>query len=427
MPTVSIPDDNRSIQAIGSYIMSYQPYQNAFLSALVNRIGMTIVTSKMWNNPWAVFKKGQMEFGEKVEEIFVNIAKPYSFDPQKAESEVFKRHLPDVRSAFHTMNFQKVYPVTVSNDQLRQAFISWGGITDLIAKIVDSLYTAMRKDEYVTMKYMVAKEMLNGGMFAVTTPAFDKANASDIVTQIKGISDNLTFLSPKYNKAQVENASDKAGQYLFLTADQNAIYDVNVLAMSFNMDKAEFAGHIILVDQDWAEHDWARLDLLFEGVEGYEHFSGPELLSLQAVTGLILDRDWWMTFDNFQEMTEQYNGAGLYWNYWLHCWKTFSASPFANAVVFTSQASEVTSVAVTPASANVSQGASLTLTAAVEGTGLVDKSVAWSISGQKQSGTVIAGNVLTVSAEEAPDTVITVTATSVDGQTGTASVTVVAG
>ena len=36
-----------------------------------------------------------------------------------------------------------------------------------------------------------------------------------------------------------------------------------------------------------------------------------------------------------------------------------------------------------------------------------------------ESGTVIAGNVLTVSTEEAPDTVITVTATSVDGKTGT--------
>lgn len=426
MNPVSIPDDNRSIQSIGSFIMSYQPYQNAFLSAMVNRIAMTLVTSKMWTNPWAVFKMGQMEFGETIEEIFVNIAKPYSFDPQTAENEVFKRHIPDVRSAFHRMNFQKVYPDTITNDQLRQAFIAWSGIADLVAKIVQSMYTAMNKDEYVVSKYMAAREMLNGGMYAITTPAFDKANAQDIVTKIKGTSDNLTFLSPKYNKAQVENASDKNEQYLILTADQNAIYDVNVLAMSFNMDKAEFAGHIILVDQDWAEHDWARLDQLFEGVEGYEHFNGTELQALQAVTGVIVDRNWWMIFDNFQEMSENYNGAGLYWNYWLHVWKTFSVSPFANAVVFTSQASAVTSVTVSPATANVSQGASLALTATVVGTGLVDKSVAWSISGQSQSGTVIAGNVLTVSTEEAPDTVITVTATSVDGKTGTAQITVVA-
>ena len=98
---------------------------------------------------------GYTEIGETIEEIFVNIAKPYEYDVAEAETKVFKREIPDVRAAFHTMNFQKYYKVTVSQDQLRQAFLSWQGITDLIAKIVDSLYTAMEKDEYVTMKYMI--------------------------------------------------------------------------------------------------------------------------------------------------------------------------------------------------------------------------------------------------------------------------------
>lgn len=111
----------------------------------------------MWDNPWSVFKKGRLEFGETVEEIFVNLAKPHSFDPATAEKEVYKREIPDVRAAFHSMDFQKFYKVTISNDQLRQSFLSWNGITDLIAKIVDSLYTGMRYDEYVTMKYMICR------------------------------------------------------------------------------------------------------------------------------------------------------------------------------------------------------------------------------------------------------------------------------
>ena len=32
------------------------------------------------------------------------------------------------------MNYQKYYKTTIQNDQLRQAFLSWQGITDLIAK-----------------------------------------------------------------------------------------------------------------------------------------------------------------------------------------------------------------------------------------------------------------------------------------------------
>ena len=138
--------DAESIREIGSIIMDYPALQNEFLSALVNRIGRVLVTSKMFDNPWSVFKKGMLEFGETIEEIFVNIAKPYQFDPNVAESTVFKREIPDVRSAFHIMNYQKYYKVTIQDDQLRQAFLTWQGITDLIAKIVDSMYTGANYD-----------------------------------------------------------------------------------------------------------------------------------------------------------------------------------------------------------------------------------------------------------------------------------------
>ena len=96
-----------SIREIGSVIMDYPALQNEFVSALINRIGRVLVTSRMYENPWSMFKRGMLEFGESIEEIFVNIAKPFTFDPAVAETEVFKREIPDVKSAFHVMNYQK--------------------------------------------------------------------------------------------------------------------------------------------------------------------------------------------------------------------------------------------------------------------------------------------------------------------------------
>ena len=98
--------DAESIRKIGAIIMDFPNLQNEFLSALVNRIGRVILTSKMYTNPFKMFKKGLLEFGETTEEIFVNIAKPFQFDPATAESTIFKREKPDVRSAFHVMNYQ---------------------------------------------------------------------------------------------------------------------------------------------------------------------------------------------------------------------------------------------------------------------------------------------------------------------------------
>jgi hypothetical protein len=158
-----------SIRKIGTVIMGNQDLQNAFLNALINRIGRVIITSKMYENPWAGFKKGLLEYGETVEEIFVNIAKPHQFDQSKSESEVFKREIPDVRAEFHPMNYQKFYKVTVSNDQLRQAFLSVQGITDLIGRIIDSLYTGANFDELISMKYLVGRFALAGNIYPVNS------------------------------------------------------------------------------------------------------------------------------------------------------------------------------------------------------------------------------------------------------------------
>lgn len=428
MNPVSIPDNTESIHKIGAAIMEYQPLQNAFLNALVNRIGRVIITSKLWRNPWAVFKKGYLEFGETVEEIFVNIAKPHSFDPGVAEKEIFKRELPDVRAAFHTMNFQKFYKVTISNDQLRQAFLSWQGITDLIAKIVDSLYTGMEKDEYVTMKYMVCRYILNGGMYVQQNAPIAGDNYKPLVSDMREMSSLLTYLTPSYNAAGVENATPREDQYIIISAALEAKIDVEVLAAAFNMGKADFLGHLVIVDS-FSNHDVKRLTELFGDDPSFEPFTDDEITALQAINGTVVDRDFWMVFDNFMQFTENYNGQGLYWQYFYHAWKTFSCSPFANAVVFYGAESAITGVTITPASANVAAGTSLQLTAAVAGTGLIKKTVTWSIEGETSSGTNIDGStgVLRVAADEPADTEITVTATAVDNTNGTATITVVAG
>ena len=156
--------DADSIRAIGATIMDYPALQNEFLNALVNRIGRVILTSKSYRNPWAMFKKGFLEFGETIEEVFTNLAKPFQFDPAVAENEIFKREIPDVRSAFHVLNYQKFYKATVSQEQLRMAFMSWDGVTSLISSIVESMYTAANYDEFITMKYLLCKRILSGQM-----------------------------------------------------------------------------------------------------------------------------------------------------------------------------------------------------------------------------------------------------------------------
>lgn len=432
MNQVRIPDDTQSLHNIGEFIMSYQPYQNAFLNALVNRIGRVIVTSRMWENPWAVFKKGKLEYGETVEEIFANIAKPHSFDPSKAEQEIFKREIPDVRAAFHSMNFQKFYKVTNSYDQLRQAFLSYSELNDLIARIVETLYTGMELDEFLVMKYMFAREALNGGIYTVTTKAVDGTveDQQDVIANYREYTNNMKFLKTTYNRAGVRTSTPVENQVIIIPNRAESVLGVKVLAAAFNLSEVDYISQRIALDSfTFDADDEERLALLFANDSNYVPFTSEEKESLEKINAAKLDKGWFMVFDNFEQFTQTYNGEGLYWQNWLHVWKTFSVSPFANAVLFTSQESDITSVTVSPETANVAQGSSLQLSATVAGTGLYDKAVTWEISGQTASGTNIDGSsgALHVAKDEEEGTAITVTATAKNGKTGTATITVTAG
>lgn len=415
--------DRDSIREIGAIIMDMPALQNEFLTALVNRIGRVIITNKMYSNPWAQLKKGMLEFGETIEDVFVNIAKPFEYDPSEAESKVFQRETPDVRAAFYVLNYQKFYKVTIMQAQLRQAFMAWDGVTDLIAKITDSMYSAANYDEFLTMKYLIARNILNGRMYPVQVPTVSAANMKSIVGQVKGTSNAFEFMSTKYNVAGVSTYSDKSRQYIILNSAFDATMDVEVLASAFNMDKAEFMGHRILVDS-FGEFDDARLNELFGKNPEYTAITPAEKQALDAIPGVLVDEDWFMIFDNLIEFTEQYNGQGLYWNYWLHAWKIFAASPFANAAVFVPGAPAVMGVTVSPTEVTTAKGQSVLLTANVTTNFFQSKAVRWTINYAGDGTYITPLGQLVISPDYAGGSTIIATATSVADGTKTAKCTV---
>lgn len=413
-----------SLRAIGDIVMNYDALQNEFLSALINRIGRVIITSKMYSNPWNMLKKGKLEFGETIEEVFVNIAKPFQYDPAVAESKIFQREIPDVRAAFHFLNYKKFYKATIQQEQLRQAFLSWSGITDLIAKIVDAMYTGANYDEFLTMKYLIARQLISGRLYPVTIPAVTKANATDIVSEIKGISNDYEFMKTKYNESNVSTYSYKTSQFLIVNAKFDAIMDVNVLASAFNMSKAEFMGRKILVDS-FGDMDMERLKKLFENDPTFYEFTPEELEALDAIPAILVDEDWFMIFDNLENFTENFNGQGMYWNYWYHVWKTFSVSPFANASLFIPATPSVTSVTINPSNVTTSAGSVVGLVATVVTENFAPQAVNWSIP--EIAGVSIDNmGVVSIAPDVTSGTEIVVTATSVfdDSVSGTATITV---
>lgn len=326
------------IPRVGEVIYGTPAFANQFINALVNRIAIVRMQSATFNNPYRVLKKGYIEFGETVEDIFVSIAKGVDFDPEKGKSREFKRTFPDVRSAFHTMNWRVMYPVTIQDEDLKQAFLSLEGVQNLIAKIVDAVYTGAEYDEFLLFKYLMIKAISHGKMKPESIG--DGTDLKESAVAFRGISNLLPFISSDYSEAGVKTNTPKNRQIIFMDAKFNAQFDVNVLASAFNMDKADFMGRLFLID-NWTSFDNERFDVIRENSDGIEEVTAGELALLANVKAVIVDENWFQIYDNNNKFTEKYVASGMYWNYFYHTWKTVSSSPFANAVVFVTDAASV--------------------------------------------------------------------------------------
>lgn len=224
-----------------------------------------------------------------------------------------------------------MYPVTIQDEDLRQAFLSLDGVTNLIAKIVDSVYTAAEYDEFLLFKYLIIKGINKGKFYPrnIGTGTDLKAAAK----QFRGISNLLPFIKTEFNEAGVKTNTPKDRQVIFMDAMFNAEFDVEVLASAFNMEKADFMGRLFLID-DWTTFDNDRFAVIRANSDGLEEVTEDELALMENVKAIIVDENWFQIYDNMNKFTEKYSAAGLYWNYFYHQWKTISSSPFANAIVF---------------------------------------------------------------------------------------------
>ena len=327
VPSVSQYED---IPKVGEVLMGYPAMANEFLNALINRIALVRAKSALYNNNLVGVKKGYLEYGETVEEVFVNLAKAREFNVEKAKDREFRRSLPDVRSAFHVMNIKLQYPVTIEDEMLKRAFLSANGVSELISTIIEAVYTGAEYDEYLLTKALLIKGVAKGKMYPIGIDASDIHNAA---VAFRGTSNRLEFINTKYNASGVHTNTKKRDQVILMSADFNAMYDVNVLASAFNMDKAEFMGNLYLID-DFTTFDNERFDIIRENSTGLEAVTDDELAMMGDVVAILVDREWFQLYDNLIRFTEVYVSSGLYRNYFLNVWKTISFSPFSNAVVF---------------------------------------------------------------------------------------------
>lgn len=423
--SIDIAESFDDVKAIGATVMAYPGFQNEFLDCLVNKIASTYVMAKMFTNPLAMFKKGELNLGETVELIFNDIIKARQYNIETAENEVFKRGDANALTAYVSINSKIFYKATVEPNQLAHAFITETGFYALIENITAQLVNSASQDEFMAMKYLVVKQLLDGKFKVVEIPQVNKTNMDDIITAIKTVSNEIEFPSTgvNYNYAGVHTFSTKDDQYLIMSSAFDASMDVNALAAAFNMEKKEFLGHRVRIDS-FGAIDVDRLNAMFEGVAGYEAPTPEVLKAMASVPAILIDRDWFFILNqNLQNGVDTLqNPEGMYRNYWRHIWTAYNTNPFAIAVAFIPGTPAVKSITLSPSTLTVSNGQTAQLTVDVKTDNYAPTDVVFT-SNSEYVDVDYRGRVF-VHADAPASTTATITATSTfDGtKKGTATV-----
>lgn len=337
---IPLINDSQGIPRVGEALYGNPTLANEFINALVNRIALVVVNSAVFYSPYEILKKGLISYGETIEEIFTKIIRVQEFSAEKAVTREFKRNIPDVQTAFHTMNWRVLYPVTIQREDLKRAFLSEEGVENMINSIIEQIYVSASYDDFLLTKYLLIKKISHGKAYPVAVDTTTEDGLKDAASKFRGTSNMLQFMKDSYNEAGVLTTTPKERQVIFMDANFQAKFDVNILASAFNMEKADFMGRLLLID-DWNTFDNKRFEEIRENSDQLEEVTAEELALMASVKAVLVDENWFQIYDNEAVMTDQPVASGLYWNYFYHRWMTISSSPFSNIIVFVEEGAEI--------------------------------------------------------------------------------------
>lgn len=425
---IDLPVQGESIAPIGKLIMSNQRFRNAFVN-VVNLIGLTVIKRNAWEDPWDFTERGTIRWGQSIREIILDLVAAHDYNANVDNVTKFlDNYVPNALEYIHEINFQKFYATTTSDDQLAMAFIEEDGLFRFIEESIAMNYESFVYDRYQINKYQLARRILDGTLTPSYLADFATKTARQRVSDMKNVSNKMTFRSPNYNPAAIRRATSFDDQILIVSTDFEAAFSTEVMATSYFRDEADFRARLRLCD-GFGNLDNDRLTETLGS--SFTPLTSSEAEVLNAIPAVLISREWFMNYiyslDGSPEgglrETEFYNPTTLRNNHFLHVWMIFSTSPFENASVFTAESGSVTSVTVSPATASVTVGQTLQLSSVVATTGFVNKAVVWSVSDATKATIDEKTGLLTaVAAGE-----VTVTATSVydSSVSGTATITVV--
>ena len=321
-------------------------YLNDCVWNMVNRIGLTVMSqNEPFKNPLDVFKKENLYWGSTVQEIAVKWIKAHGYKDDA--EELLKMHRPEAAVWFYEQNRRDQYPISWTDDELRQAFVDDYGLNRFVAQIMETPRNSDNYDEMNIMLALIRHYDQNLGFYRVHLDAVpsDETTSKTLLKALRSTAGRMQFPSTQYNALNVTDIPAYANpqqMVLLIEPEYLASLDVDALSSVFQLDKADVPYRIIQVPS----------------------------LGIPGAVALLVSTDWYQVRDTMYGTTQFYNPQTLSNTMYLHHWGIYGVSPFTPCALFTTAAGTpvkvvaqtVTGFTLAPETGDVEAGGVLQLT-----------------------------------------------------------------
>lgn len=334
-----------------------QPIKNEFMSNLVNKIGLTLIDYPVVNNHLSFLRKGKLEYGQTIEDIYVGLAtaEPYITGMSDGEyPDPFKIHKLVHESAFYHTILSRQYPLTRHLTDLKKAFHGANSMEQFIGGMMNAITSREAYDDYRMTVALMARQIEEASksdnhkgrvrlitLFNSTVDAADQVTASNCFesqlflqffsNQLKKWAKRLRYLRNDLNLAGVDNVLPAQKQRIMMPGDILTDFETQLLAWAFNEDKLDIGG----IDEIDA---WYSIGATPDG-----DTVTPDDITVKATVtedgtqcvAVIYDPDMIKIYNKEHIGSTQENAAGNYWNLFTTVEDIYAGSPFKNFVYFT--------------------------------------------------------------------------------------------
>jgi len=350
-----------NIKDVGeAVIKAPEAIRNEMMSNLFNKIGLTLVDYPVVNNHLGFLRKGKLEYGQTIEDIYVGLAsaEPYITGMNNGEyPDPLKIHKVPHRSAFYHTILSRQYPLTRHISDLRKAFHGSSSMEQFIGGMMNAITSRENFDDYRMTVALMARQLEEATksethkgrvplvtLFNETAPTENQVTAENAFqskdflqffsNQLKKWAKRMNYLREDLNLGGEPNILPKNRQRIMMPGDILVDFETTLLAWAYHNGNLDIGG----VDEIDA---WYSVGATAEASEGVT--VQPDDIQVKSTftedgvqcVGVIYDPEMIKIYNKEHIGSTHANGAGNYWNLYTSVEDIYAGSPYRNFVYFT--------------------------------------------------------------------------------------------